>query len=158
MKTAKDICIVHLSSKWINKYYKEENFIELINLLQQKNILIYLTSDETSRHGFKKIFDKYSIVYNNEFSKKALNSNITIFDNLSFFKWSELINSSKYTITPECGCTHIASLCNNKLTVIYDPDNLPDAIMKEYAPWKINYNKLIFNDKELNNKIISFIE
>ena len=153
-----DICILHLSSKWINKYYNEEDFIDLINQLHDKKILIYLTSDETSRDKFKIIFNKYLIINNDEFSNEKLSDKITIFDNLNFNKWVELINLSKYVITPESGCTHIASLCQNQLTVIYDPDNVPEAIMHEYAPWKKKYNKLIFNDLELNQKIVSLIQ
>ena len=30
--------------------------------------------------------------------------------------------------------------------------------MHEYAPWKKPYNKLIFNDEELNKKIASVIQ
>ena len=87
-----------------------------------------------------------------------LSNKIIIFENLNFDKWIELIYLSKYTITPECGCTHLASLCKNQLTVIYDPDNFPEAIMHEYAPWKVPFNKLIFDDRELNQKIVSFIQ
>ena len=67
-----DICIIHLSSKWINKYYDEENFINLITELQEKKILIYLTSDETSKSKFKKIFDSYPIIKNEEFSNDEI--------------------------------------------------------------------------------------
>ena len=87
-----------------------------------------------------------------------LSNKITIFENLNFDKWTELIYSSKYVITPECGCVHLASLCKKQLTVIYDPDNFPKAIMQEYAPWKMPCNKLIFDDRELNQKIVSFIQ
>ena len=153
-----DICILHLSSKWINKYYSEKDFINLIDQLKEKSITIYLTSDETTKNKFKIIFQKYYIVNNDEFSNDKLLDKITIFDNLNFNKWSELINVSKYVVTPECGCTHIASLCNNQLIVIYDPDNLPQSIMSEYAPWKTNYNKLILNDRKINIKIISYIQ
>jgi len=156
--TSNDVCILHLSSKWINKYYDEENFIDLITQLQQKKILVYLTSDETTKNKFKKIFYNYPIVKNDDFFNKQLSDKITIFENLNFDKWIELIYLSKYVITPECGCTHLASLCKNKLTVIYDPDNFPGAIIHEYAPWKVLYNKLIFDDRELNQKIVSFIQ
>ena len=35
----KPVCVVHLSSKWINDYYSEENFNDLLKLLNEK---IYL--------------------------------------------------------------------------------------------------------------------
>ena len=72
---------------------------------------------------------------------------------LDFDKLIELIKASKYVITPECGILHITSLCQNYLTVIYDADYFPEMMMHEYAPWKKPYNKLIFNDEELNQKI-----
>ena len=80
------------------------------------------------------------------------------FDNLDFDKWIEPIKVSKYVITPECGILHITSLCQNHLTVIYDADYFPEMMMHEYAPWKKKYNKLVFNDKKLNQKIVSFLQ
>ena len=81
---------------------------------------------------------------------------ILILDKLSFDNWIKIINSSSYVITPECGCTHIASISDCKLCVIYDADNLPDMISNEYAPWKKSYTKLLSNDKKLEEKILSF--
>ena len=83
-------------------------------------------------------------------------SKITILDNLNFDNWISIINSSSYVITPECGCTHIASITNCNLCVIYDADNLPDMIVKEYNPWKKKYTKLLTNDEELEKKLIFF--
>jgi len=154
----RDFCILHLTSRWINKYYDEENFIDLIIQLQQKKIPLYLTSDESTKFKFKKIFNKYSIINNDQFSKEKLSDEIIIFDNLDFDKWIELIKVSKYVITPECGILHITSLFQNQLTVIYDADYFPEMMMHEYAPWKKPYNKLIFNDEELNQKIVSFVQ
>ena len=62
-------------------------------------------------------------------------------DQLNFDNWISIINSSSYVITPECGCTHIASLSEAKLCVIYDADNFPNMIANEYAPWKKNILK-----------------
>ena len=69
-----------------------------------------------------------------------------------------IINSSTYVITPECGCTHIASLSETKLCVIYDSDNVPDMIAKEYAPWKKKYTKLLSNNQNLVKELTSFID
>ena len=82
---------------------------------------------------------------------------ILILDELDFDNWTSIINSSTYVITPECGCTHIASLTDCDLCVIYDADNLPEMIAQEYAPWKKDYTKFKFNDKNLEEKLISFI-
>ena len=40
LNKSKPVCILHLSSKWINNYYSEENFNDLLKLLNEKEILI----------------------------------------------------------------------------------------------------------------------
>ena len=87
---------------------------------------------------------------------KSIN-NVLILDQLNFDNWTSIINSSTYVITPECGCTHIASLSEAKLCVIYDSDNIPDMIAEEYAPWKKKYTKLFSNSQNLEKELISFI-
>ena len=88
---------------------------------------------------------------------KTIN-NVLILDQLNFDNWTSIIHSSTYVITPECGCTHIASLSETKLCVIYDSDNLPGMIAEEYAPWKKKYTKLFSNNQNLEKELISFID
>ena len=68
-----------------------------------------------------------------------------------------MLNQVNYVITPESGCTHIASLTKCKLAVIYDADNFPNSIKQEYAPWNKEYLALETSDKELNQKLLKFI-
>tara|TARA_B100000029_G_scaffold163999_1_gene160078 strand:- start:1079 stop:2080 length:1002 start_codon:yes stop_codon:yes gene_type:complete len=152
----KPLCVIHLSSKWINKYYSEYNFEDLLTSLKNKNLLIYLTSDETTKNKFIKIFDIYPVVDDHNNLQKNI-ENITICNNFDFENWTSLINQADYVITPESGCTHIASLTKCKLAVIYDADNSPKRIRKEYAPWNKQYLALETNDKELNKKLLNFI-
>ena len=44
--------------------------------------------------------------------------------------------------------------CKVPVTVIYDAKNHPKAIHKEYAPWKSKYDKFIFGEKNINQKLI----
>jgi len=156
LKKNKSVCIIHLSSKWINKYYSEENFEALLKRLKDKNLTIYLTSDETTKNKFSKIYETYHIV--DEPDDLSQNTeDISICNNFDFENWTSLINQADYVITPESGCTHIASLTNCKLSVIYDSDNSPKRIRQEYAPWKKEYLTLETNDKELNQKLLDFI-
>ncbi len=151
----KPVCAIHLSSKWINSYYSEENFMDMLKLLNEKDISIYLTTDETTQNKFSKIFDTYNVTedpYNIEKSK-----NILICKNFNFENWTSLINQADYVITPESGCTHIASLTGCKLAVIYDADNSPKRISQEYAPWNREYLVIETNDKKLNQKLFNFI-
>ena len=150
------MCVIHLSSKWVNDYYSEENFNDLLKLLNEKDISIYLTTDETTKNKFSKIFDTFDIIENPSNIQKNT-KNILICNNFNFENWTSLINQADYVITPESGCTHIASLTKCKLAVIYDADNSPNSIRQEYAPWNKEYLALETNDKELNQKLFNFI-
>ncbi|MDC3023672.1 hypothetical protein OA170_02195 [Pelagibacteraceae bacterium] len=154
---SKKLCLIHLSSKWINKYFSEENFINLLDNLKNLKINIVITTDGTSKNVFYEIFKKYEIITNEEFKNLKSINNVLIFDQLNFDNWTSIINSSTYVITPECGCTHIASLLEAKLCVIYDSDNVPGMIAEEYAPWKKKYTKLFSNNQNLEKELISFI-
>ena len=156
LNKSKPICILHLSSKWVNNYYSEENFNDLLKLLNEKEILIYLTTDETTKNKFNKIFETFDAVENPSDIQKNKKS-ILICNNFNFENWTSLLNQAHYVITPESGCTHIASLTKCKLAVIYDADNSPNSIRHEYAPWNKEYLALETNDKELNQKLLNFI-
>ncbi len=154
---SKNLCLIHLSSKWINKYFSEENFMNLLDNLKNLKINIVMTTDGTSKNVFYEIFKKYDILTNEEFENLKSINNVLILDQLNFDNWTSIINSSTYVITPECGCTHIASLSEAKLCVIYDSDNVPGMIAAEYAPWKKKYTKLFSNNRDLEKELISFI-
>ena len=153
----KEICLIHLSSKWINRYFLENQCINLINRLRNTGKNIVISSDQSSRRVFHKIYREYRKINNDDFKNLKEINEVLILEELDFNNWTSIINSSTYVITPECGCTHIASLTDCKLCVIYDADNLPDMIAEEYKPWKKKYTKLIFNDNNLEEKLISFI-
>jgi len=152
----KPVCVIHLSSKWINDYYSEENFNDLLKLLNEKNIFIYLTTDETTKNKFSKIFETFDVLKDPGNIQKK-NKSILICNNFNFENWTSLINQADYVITPESGCTHIASLTNCKLAVIYDSNNSPNSIKIEYAPWNKEFLNLETNDKKLNQKLLNFI-
>ena len=156
MNTGK-LCLIHLSSKWVNKYFSEDNFIHLLENLKKLNINIVMTSDSTSKDVFYKIFEKYDIVTNVDLKNLNVINKVLILDQLNFDNWTSIINLSTYVITPECGCTHIASLSEAKLCVIYDADNAPYMIAEEYAPWNKKYTKIVSNNKNLEKELISFI-
>ena len=151
-----NLITIHLSDKWINRSYTEENFLELILKLPKKNYTYVLTSDNSTIKKFKKIYNNFSLINNKNFvSVKKLEDKITILDKLNYENWVHVIYSSKQVITPECGCSHISSACKVPVIIIYDSDNLPEAIYKEYHPWNSEHKKLIFGDMELNEKIFN---
>ena len=152
----KTLITIHLSEKWINKFYTENNLLELFIQLPKEKYIYVLTTDNFNKNKFKKIYKNYLVIDNNNFSKiNKLNNSITILDKLSYQNWVQIIYSSNLVITPECGCTHISSACKVPVIIIYDSNNLPDAIYKEYHPWKSQHKKLVFDDIKLNKKIIN---
>ena len=151
----KGLITIHLSNKWINKSYSEKNFLELILQLPKNNYIYVLTTDDTTKYKFKTIYNKFNIINNKDFLLiKKLKDNITILDELSYENWVHIIHSSNQVITPECGCTHISAACKIPVNIIYNQENLPEAIYKEYHPWKSNHKKFIFGDFNLNEKIL----
>ena len=100
---------------------------------------------------YKSSIDKASELINND-------KQILLCDNFDFENWTSLIIKQTIVITPESGCTHIASLTSSKLCVIYDADNSPNSIMREYAPWNKDYLALKTNDLDLNKKILNFLK
>ena len=149
----KKICLIHLSSKWVNEYYNEENLIKLINILNEKFNLI-LTTDETTSSKFVSILKTFPKINNQKFDEFNTLENITILENLDFKNWVQAIYSSDLVITPECGCTHIAALCGVTSKIIYDANNKPDMIYEEYHPWKSKHEKFYSNNKKLNLSLI----
>ena len=82
---------------------------------------------------------------------------VIILDKFNYDSWLNAIYSSDIIITPECGCSHISAACGTLVNIIYDPNNFPEAIIKEYAPWNSKYNKFLFNEENLNSKLIDAI-
>ena len=116
-----------------------------------------MTTDSTSQDVFFEIFEKYAIVTNGDLKNLNDKNKILILEQLDFNNWISIINSSSYVITPECGCTHIASRSEAKLCVIYESDNAPNMIADEYEPWKKNYTKIFSNNQNLEKELILFI-
>ena len=154
----KKLIVVHLSEKWINSFYSENDFLDLISLLSKEGYSVVLTTDNSTKNKFKKIYEKYKIISKQNFDElKSTQNNIVILDNLNYDSWIKIIYSSNTVITPECGCSHIAAACKVPVNIIYDPENHPDAIHKEYSPWKSKYNKFVFGENSLNLKLIARI-
>ena len=154
----KKLIVVHLSEKWINSFYSENDFLDLISLLSKEEYSVVLTTDNSTKNKFKKIYEKYKIISKQNFDElKSTQNNIVILDNLNYDSWIKIIYSSNAVITPECGCSHIAAACKIPVNIIYDPENHPDAIHKEYSPWKSKYNKFVFGENSLNLKLIARI-
>ena len=152
----KALIILHLTERWINRYYTEENFLELILLLPKNKYKYVLTTDFSTKRKFKKIYGNFNLIDNKKFlSIKKLKDDITILDKLDYKNWLKVIYSSKQVITPECGILHIAAACKIPVTIIYNADYYPEAMYTEYHPWKSKHKKLVSNDIKLNKKILN---
>ena len=159
---SKKIITLHLSNRWLNKYYTLENLkilIENINLNQ--DYLIFLTTEKYEDKNFYKLTNNYNklqildFVNLEQFNKKISKTNIFVLDYFKYEDWLYIINNSDRIITPEGGCVHVAAGLNKYVTVIYDNDNLPEYIYTEYMPWKTKHQKLVFGISEINKEILT---
>ena len=142
------------------------NLINLIGKLQKTTkYLFFLTTENLGYEVFNDLISQYKEIKisdfdNNEIiSKKLLTSNIFVLKNFNYENWIQIIKCSKKVITPESGCTHIASAFNVHTIVIYNYDNLPEYIYREYGPWKYSDSKLVFaKNNDINFQITSLID
>jgi len=138
--------LIHLSDRWLQSEYHKEDFINLLEILIKKKSKICITTDLNLSNDLKHLTDQI----NEDFKIKCYLSP-------SFDKWINLIDQSNIVITAESGCSHICGILNKKSIIIYDKQNKPEFIMKEYKPYKIENLVQIKSDigEKLNSKIIS---
>ena len=147
--------LIHLSGKWIDDKYSEKMFINLLKKLAIYGKL-YLTTDNTSRQKFNIIYKNYLKINNSTFSKLFnQKDNIIILDKLNLKNWRNIIINSKLVITYECGCVHMASMSDIPIIVVYDFENKPLLINKEYGPLSHKYEKVISRQDTINKEILS---
>ena len=155
------IVTIHLSNRWNNNYYNSEDLHELISKIKNnKKYTFFLTTEKTNDRNFYDIINKYMHLYPKDFiytesTKEKLNGNIFILDNYNYNDWISIIKQSNQVITPESGCTHVAAAFKIPVIIIYNDDNVPEDIYKEYSPWQSPHKKLIFRTKnDINENII----
>jgi ADP-heptose:LPS heptosyltransferase len=138
--------LIHLSDRWLQSEYHQEDLINLLEILIKKKSKICITTDLNLSNDLKHLTDQI-----NE------NFKIKCYLSPSFDKWINLIDQSNIVITAESGCSHICGILNKKSIIIYDKQNKPQFIMKEYKPYKIENLVQIKSDigEKLNSKIIS---
>ena len=140
-------CLIHLSNRWVNNEYFYNDFVSLIEKISKKTKNISFSTDLTISGDIKRII-------------KILksNKNYNFFLKPSFKKWINLLDQSKFIITPECGCSHVCGILNKKAVVIYDRNNKSNFIKKEYHPYLAKKIIQINSDfgPKLNNKILSY--
>ena len=150
--------LIHLSSKWIDKNYDENQFIKLLRKLK-KTSKLYLTTDDSSILSFNIVLERYSKFNDASFNELTLNKDdIIILDKLNFKNWRKIILNSKLVITYESGCVHVSSMSDIPQVIIYDYKNEPLLINEEYAPLTKKYKKVIACPSSINKEIISKIK
>ena len=147
--------LIHLSSRWINDEYTEDLFLELLTKLKKKYGKLYLTTDQSSHKSFKKVYQFFKKFNDSNLCKLSkCNQDIIILDRLNFENWRNAIINSKFVITYECGCVHVASMSGVPLLIVYDYKNKPKMINMEYSPLTNKYQKVIASYKMINEEII----
>ena len=147
--------LLHLSNRWIDENYDQNQFIKLLDKLKKKSKL-YLTTDHSSSSSFDVVLKKYIKLNNTSFNELSLyKDNIVILDKLNFKNWRETILNSKLVITYECGCVHVSSMSNIPQIIIYDYKNEPFMIHEEFSPLTKKYEKVIVHPSLINKEIMS---
>ena len=138
--------LIHLSDRWFKSDYRNKDLINLIGILIKTNSKICITTDLYLSNDLKNLIDEI-----------IKNFKLNCFIRPSFEEWINLIDQSNVIMTFESGCSHICGILNKKTLIIYDNQNKPDFIMKEYKPYEIKDLVQIKTDngQKLNNKIIS---
>ena len=138
--------LIHLSDRWFKSDYGNKDLINLIEILIKTNSKICITTDLYLSNDLKNLIDEI-----------IKNFKLNCFIRPSFEEWINLIDQSNVIMTFESGCSHICGILNKKTLIIYDNQNKPDFIMKEYKPYEIKDLVQIKTDngQKLNNKIIS---
>ena len=138
--------LIHLSDRWFKSDYRNKDLINLIGILIKTNSKICITTDLYLSNDLKNLIDEI-----------IKNFKLNCFIKPSFEEWINLIDQSNVIMTFESGCSHICGILNKKTLIIYDNQNKPDFIMKEYKPYEIKDLVQIKTDngQKLNNKIIS---
>ena len=141
-------CLIHLSNRWINSEYIHNDLILLIEEISKKLKRISFTTEMFISDNIKKVIKTIKS-----------NKNYNLIIQPKFKSWINLIDQSKLIITPECGCSHICGLLNKNAIIIYDRNNKPDFIKREYQPYLakriIKINSALGKDQ--NKKILSYI-
>jgi ADP-heptose:LPS heptosyltransferase len=138
--------LIHLSDRWFKSEYENKNFTDLIGILLKNNSKISITTDLYISNNLRVLIDEI-----------IKNFKLQCFIMPSFDEWINLINQSNVIITAESGCSHICGLLNKKTIIIYDSQNKPEFIMKEFKPYE-NKNSIQIKStsgKKLNSEIIS---
>ena len=138
--------LIHLSDRWFKCEYKNKDLINLIEILIKTNSKICITTDLYLSDELKILIDKI-----------IKNFKLKCFVKPTFDEWINLIDQSNVIMTAESGCSHICGILNKKALIIYDNQNKPEFIMKEYKPYEIKNLIQIKTDNghQLNTKIIS---
>ena len=138
--------LIHLSDRWFKSDYRNKDLINLIEILIKTNSKICITTDLYLSNNLKNLIDEI-----------IKNFKLNCFIRPSFEEWINLIDQSNVIMTFESGCSHICGILNKKTLIIYDNQNKPDFIMKEYKPYEIKDLVQIKSDngQKLNDKIIS---
>ena len=138
--------LIHLSDRWFESDYRNKDLINLIEILIKTNLKICITTDLYLSNDLQNLIDKI-----------IKNFKLKCFIRPSFEEWINLIDQSNVIMTFESGCSHICGILNKKALIIYDNQNKPDFIMKEYKPYEIKDLVQIKTDngQKLNNEIIS---
>ena len=144
----KNLVIIHLSNSWLQNSRLEKLQKIISAIINDTKYNIKLTTE-------KKINERFNEVIKN---CKKNKERIRILLEPSLNQLIKVMGDASFVITPECGCSHIATMLNTKTIIIYDNNNLPGTINQEYEPYQKIYFKLVFKEDDIIQKTIEILK
>ena len=157
---------ISLISKFVHIHYKKnlfsrngwtgDDFIDLLNSLDQLNYKVIFTSDLGNFSYHHKFLSKFSnLNFDNNVSSLSSNSKIHYFHNINTQDLFKLIDLSNVVISPHGAMTVLASYLNKNVIDIFDT-NITLNSFHEFKPKNSNYKFLILsnNKNKVTNKIL----
>ncbi|MDA1284248.1 MAG: hypothetical protein O3C61_04910 [Proteobacteria bacterium] len=151
------LVVIHLSNSWL----EGERINDLDELIKSINYdtdySIILTSEKNMHSGFNNTINGIDLFKIDEEISNNDKQKISFYHEPTLDDWIKVLDMASYVITPECGCSHVATMLNKKTIIIYDDNNFPELINQEYEPYKKEYLKLVFKKNNIVEKIMGIL-
>jgi ADP-heptose:LPS heptosyltransferase len=124
--------LINLSAGAENRYWKTENWLELMHSIDSGNE-IYMISDHKDKHLAEKIEKNYN------------SGNLLYLQASNIFEVAEIVKCSDVIVTPDTSIVHLASCFNKPIVAMF---HNVEWVLQRYAPLSDTSRIIISNDKD----------
>lgn len=124
--------LINLSAGAENRYWKTENWLELMHSIDTGND-IYMISDTKDRHLAERIEKNYK------------SGNLLYLQASNIFEVAEILRQCDAVVTPDTSIVHLASCFNKPITAMF---HNVEWVIKRYAPLSDKNRVIISKDKD----------